>query len=156
MAHNFPTKVSEVGPDVLIQLSVVGIKNVGGGRETSGVAATLKLKEMLDKYSTLQQTAQVDTQHIKNLTEAGKLSDAIAYMTQFQAATSLAESATLADIIVDAVARYIVKEHGFIEAEKDPGTPVFYFSRGDLQPQWLSGPAGPYCLVSFTAPFGAS
>lgn len=152
----FPSTVDQVKPGTLIQLSVVGTKNEGGGRQVHAVNHTTDLHGMLSQYSELTQAKEVDMAQLTQLAKANPTA-AVAYLSQFEAKSNASKSATLTDIIVDAVANYLVKEHDMIEATSDPGVSKFYFNRGDLQPQWINGKGGiAYCMVALTAPFGLS
>lgn len=150
----FPKTVEQIAPGTLIQISVVGTKNEAAGRSTAVVNVTTDLLGLIGKYSNLKQSAEMDMAKVSELTK-NDIAQAIAYMAEFQAAQQLAGSATLADVIVDATANFLVGAHGMIESETDPGTTKFYFNRGDLTPQWVNGKGGLYyCLVALTAPFG--
>lgn len=157
MGFKQPTSLEHIPAGTLVQLSVVGIKNDAKGRQSQPVNVTLEMLPFLSKYSKLTVTDQLDLDKVQEFAVSQDFDAASKYMTDFAAKAKQQKAATLADMIVDAVANYLVADHGFVESETDPGS-VWYFQRSDITPTWVNGGGSKsktmYCMVALTAPFG--
>ena len=156
MGIKHPTTVEEIPQEATIHLDVVGVKNTGGGRQVQAVNKVLPIHAFLQEYSELTVASKPDMNVIKQMTLSEDFGGAAAYLSKFKAQALQAKAATLTDIIVDAVATYLTTVEGIVESDTDPGE-KFYFSRGDLAPQWVNGGKSGtmFCLVALTAPFGS-
>ena len=153
-----PVKMSDVPAGTIVTVSEVGSKQAAGGRQTQVVTEALVLQDLVAKYSELTQATAPNIDKVKKMINAGDTGGASSYLAEFTAKSLAASTASLNTIVADAVASYLVEEHGMVRSQGDPGVDKFYFDTGDLTVSWVNGGQGKayHCTVSLTAPFGLS
>lgn len=138
-----------------LQVVLTGLKNGQEGRQTQVVNYLGNLKSFMDTYGEQHDEApDIDVEELKKL---AKVSAADFKLKMAQLTESIASSGAkpLVQQIVDAVCAYLVAEHQFVISDKDPGSSVFYISKGNLKPTVVDIPNdGKAWMVFAAAPFG--
>lgn len=138
-----------------LNVVLTGLKGGNTGRQTRVVDFTGPLDPFLAQYG---DGSVASTPLTPGEMEELAAKDAAAFKAHMASVTAnmLAGSSTSEpQQIVNAVCNYLVQEHDFIISDGDPGSDVFYISKGDVRPTRLEIPGdGVAWMVLAAAPFG--
>lgn len=148
---------NEVSSKDTIQVLLSGLMHGSTGRQTHVVNYNGLLAQFLEQYGdgTKVEEPEIDPAQLKKLaaTDPDKLMLTLSELGQKLVGGT---AKPLPSRIVDAVCNYLVKEHDFVISDSDPGSNVYYVSRGDIKPSRIDIPGdGSFWMIAAAAPFGA-
>lgn len=149
---------NEIGSGDLIQVVLTGLKDGSTGRQTKLVNFSGLLSSFMDDYGDGATVSEPEFS-AEDLKKLAKTDPDALKLKMAQLTDQLVGGSTkpLVSRIVDAVCNYLVEVHDFVISDKDPGSDVYYVSRGDIKPSRIDVPNdGSFWMIAAAAPFGAN